>query len=255
MTEKKTRRQRRTKASIVASIDKAAREEIASNGFVSSLVTNIIKNAQIEPQVFYNRYKDINEFYDAFVRQYDGCLDVAFENADYPLVSKAGLTSLLHDILDAINSDPVALELLRWEVSDKNKTTSRTAVLRELNFQPLLQACSKCFAQTDIDPAAILVMLVGGIYYVSLRRKLAPMYGLDIDTPDGRGRIERVIAYLVSLIFEDLARTRREQEIARRLRASGVSQDVIANAFMPPPSQPFSAPAKNADIHRTAAGN
>ena len=69
MTEPKPRRQRRTKANIVAAIQQAAEDEILENGFTSSLVTGIIKRARIEPQVFYNRYRDLDEFYDAYVKK------------------------------------------------------------------------------------------------------------------------------------------------------------------------------------------
>ena len=82
MTEPKPRRQRRTKANIVAAIQQAAEDEILENGFTSSLVTGIIKRARIEPQVFYNRYRDLDEFYDAYVKKYDYWLSELFKQVE-----------------------------------------------------------------------------------------------------------------------------------------------------------------------------
>lgn len=70
-SQKKTRNPRRTKAAVDEAIRKAAEREILDNGFSESLVSNIIKKAKIEARVFYLRYKDLNEFYDGFVKSYD----------------------------------------------------------------------------------------------------------------------------------------------------------------------------------------
>lgn len=233
MTDKKQRRQRRTKASIVSSIDQAARYEIAEHGFMSSLVTNIIKTAQIEPQVFYNRYKDIGEFYDAFVRQYDSMLDDVIDKVDDPLISKSGVTSLLKEILRAVNNDSVALELIRWEVSECNKTTMRSSMLRELNFQPLINGFTHCFNGTGIDMVGIFSLLLGGLYFISLRKKTCPLYGIDLNKPQGIARMESAMEYLIRLVYDSLNSKRREIEIAQRLRENGVHEDVISQAFAP----------------------
>lgn len=62
MTPEKTTRYRRTKADITEDIRKAAVDQVMKRGFSSSLVTEIIKKAKIEPPVFYHRYKDLDEF-------------------------------------------------------------------------------------------------------------------------------------------------------------------------------------------------
>lgn len=233
MTENKTRRKRRTKANIVASIESAAITEITQNGFVASLVTNIIKSAKIEPQVFYNRYKDINDFYDAFVRRYDASLQDLLQEIGDPIISKQGVSSMLKSMLRSINEDPVTLELLRWELSEKNKTTSRTSLLRELNFQPVVQGFWRTFKGSGIDIVGIFTILVGGIYYISLHKKLSPFYGIDVNTSEGREQIEHVLEHLVALVFDAKNHTRRELEIADRLRACGVREDIIAKAIGP----------------------
>ena len=67
--EMKSRRPRRSKADIEAAIQRAAVAQIKKKGFSLALVTDIVKRAKIEPVVFYNRYKNLDEFYDKFVNQ------------------------------------------------------------------------------------------------------------------------------------------------------------------------------------------
>ena len=71
MNDTKTRRPRRSKADIEAAIQRAAIAQIKKKGFSLALVTDIVKRAKIEPIVFYNRYKNLDEFYDKFVKKYD----------------------------------------------------------------------------------------------------------------------------------------------------------------------------------------
>ena len=66
--EVKARRPRRSKADIEDAIHKAAVSQIKKKGFSLALVTDIVKRAKIEPVVFYNRYKNLDEFYDTFVK-------------------------------------------------------------------------------------------------------------------------------------------------------------------------------------------
>lgn len=68
MTDGKKRRPRRTKASIIESINNAAIEQIKLNGFSNVLVTDIIKLAKIEPIVFYNHYENLEAFMSEFVK-------------------------------------------------------------------------------------------------------------------------------------------------------------------------------------------
>lgn len=65
------RRQRRTKGDIEAAINQAAEKLICEKGFSNTLVTDIIREAGIEPTVFYKRYKNIDEFYAEFVKRHD----------------------------------------------------------------------------------------------------------------------------------------------------------------------------------------
>lgn len=67
--ENKPKRYRRRNVDIKADIVKAAESLIKRKGFTSMLVTELIKKARIEPLVFYNRYNNLGDFYDDFVKQ------------------------------------------------------------------------------------------------------------------------------------------------------------------------------------------
>ena len=228
MADPKPMRQRRTKANIVAAIQQAAEDEILENGFTSSLVTGIIKRARIEPQVFYNRYRDLDEFYDAYVKKYDYWLSELFKQVEAKLVSEEGLTQLLSEFVSKIASDDMMREILRWEIAQKNATTLRTSALRELHATPVTKGYTKEFEGTDVDIMCTMALMIGGVYYIALHQKLSPFYGIDLSNEEGRRRLKAVLNRIIRHIYAVRNEADEKAGIARRLREHGVSEEIIA---------------------------
>lgn len=67
----KERRKRRSAKDIKESIINAATHLIETEGFSNLTVTGIMRQAEIEPVQFYNRYDDLNRFIDEYVKKYD----------------------------------------------------------------------------------------------------------------------------------------------------------------------------------------
>lgn len=65
----KERRKRRSAKDIEENIINAATYLIENEGFSNLTVTGIIRQAEIEPVQFYNRYDDLNRFIDEYVKK------------------------------------------------------------------------------------------------------------------------------------------------------------------------------------------
>ncbi len=111
--ESKPRRARRTKASIEEAIAKAAKDLILKKGFIGVTVLDIIKKAKIEPITFYNRYKNQEEFYDNFVRQFDYWFNDTLKIPAELYETEEGYVQIIHKLIDATADDSVMMELLR----------------------------------------------------------------------------------------------------------------------------------------------
>ena len=119
--ENKPKRYRRTNVDIQADIIKAAESLIKKKGFASMLVTELIKKARIEPLVFYNRYDNLSEFYDEFVKRYDYWFKDVLTGVQFPTDSELGYISIFKDVQKALQDKSVMLELLRWEIAEGMK--------------------------------------------------------------------------------------------------------------------------------------
>ncbi len=201
--EVKARRPRRSKADIEDAIHKAAVSQIKKKGFSQALVTDIVKRAKIEPVVFYNRYKNLDEFYDTFVKDYDYWLSDLVRDSIENIDSEEAYSNVIEKILNNLLSDDIMTELLRWEVAEGNNITERTARLRTMHAVDIFRNYEEKHAGIGIDVTAVSALLVAGIYYMLLHKDRSSMIGIDINQAAGKRRIVNVIREISRLIFQD----------------------------------------------------
>lgn len=201
--EVKARRPRRSKADIEDAIHKAAVSQIKKKGFSLALVTDIVKRAKIEPVVFYNRYKNLDEFYDTFVKDYDYWLSDLVRDSIENIDSEEAYSNVIEKILNNLLSDDIMTELLRWEVAEGNNITERTARLRTMHAVDIFRNYEEKHAGIGIDVTAVSALLVAGIYYMLLHKDRSSMIGIDINQAAGKRRIVNVIREISRLIFQD----------------------------------------------------
>lgn len=227
--EKKPKRYRRKNVDIKADIAKAAESLIKKKGFASMLVTELIKKARIEPLVFYNRYDNLSDFYDEFVRQYDYWFKDILTGIEFPADSEAGYVSILKDVQKALHDKSVMLELLRWEIAEGNETTVRTAMLREMHTMPLVDAYGAKFK--NIDVVALSALVIGGIYYLNLHRDRSKFSDIDLNTEQGQARIEKALEEFGHIIFHYQELDDYKRAVAEKMKAKGISDELISDCL------------------------
>lgn len=228
ITKKKPRRQRRSKADIEAAIQKAAIVQIKKKGFARALVTDIVKRARIEPIVFYNRFKNLDEFYDAFVKRYDYWISDLTRSFNSSLDNEDGYVEALQALLDALMGDSLMTELLRWEVAEGTSITERTAKLREIDFNTIIDRVEQSICSQDNDVVAISALIVAGIYFLVLHKDRSTFAGIDLNSTDGNERLKNAFAQLGRMLYgarrDDNDKRRR---LAECLRREGLAPDAI----------------------------
>ena len=227
MNTEKATRYRRTKADITEDIRKAAVDQVMKRGFSSSLVTEIIKKAKIEPPVFYHRYKDLDEFYSEFVKGYDywfsQIADEAMKSSNDP---KVQYIALMKGLQDSLKDRSVMQELLRWEVAEGNDTTKRTAMLREAFTLPLAEKYKALFENTCVDFVALASLHIGGLYYLNLHKERSTFW-IDMQKEEDIERINKAIKTFAEIMFSFLERRDTKQDVAERMRAKGIDEQTI----------------------------
>ena len=229
--ENKPKRFRRTKASIEEAIAKAAKDLILKKGFIGVTVLDIIKKAKIEPITFYNRYKNQEEFYDNFVRQFDYWFNDTLKIPAELYETEEGYVQIIHKLIDATADDSVMMELLRWEICDTNAVTRRTAMNREFHTLPLIKPYEIQFRNSGVDIKAVTTLLIAGIYYLNLHRRCSPFCEIDVNKEEGRKIIKNTIKRLLRILYQyrenKIRYEHKLKTIAERMRERGINEQTI----------------------------
>lgn len=223
------KRKIRSKEEIEQCIMDATVNLVKDKGFLKLAVTSICKEAHIEPVSFYNRYKDLSEFADEFVKKYDYWFGDIAKACSVGKDTKEKYPALMHSLFKSLKENTCMQQLLRWELSDQNPTTIRTACLREVHTLPLVKEYRDFFSATSVDIVAVSCLIVGGIYYVILHSNLSPFSGIDINTEEGEKRIYNAIEYLSNKLFSELSINHELIDVARKMKQNNISLEVIAD--------------------------
>lgn len=195
---------RRTKATITENIRKAAVESVLKRGFSGSLVSEIIKKAKIEPVVFYNRYQNLEEFFSEFVKGYDYWFSDVAKEANKLETPHDQFIALIEGLQECMIEKSVILELIRWEIAVDNDITKRTASIREMFTLPLAEKYDDLFKNSGIDFVAIATIIVSGLYYLYLHKDRSTFCNIDMNTEEGRNRVNQAIKFLSELLFSKI---------------------------------------------------
>lgn len=198
-------RTRRTEATIIEDIRKAAVESVLKRGFSGSLVSEIIKKAKIEPVVFYKRYKNLEEFFSEFVKGYDYWFSDVAKEANKQETSYDQFIALIEGLQKYMIEKSVMQELIRWEIAEDNEITNRTASIREMFTLPLAEKYDNIFKNSGIDFVAIATIIISGLYYLYLHKDRSTFCNIDMNTEEGRNRINQAIKFLVEPLLKNIS--------------------------------------------------
>ena len=221
------RRKRRSNQEIENAIMEVATQAIMEKGFNGITATGIMQKAAIEPAQFYKRYNDLNGFIDEYVKRFDYWFSDVIKSYNNISDRKEQYKHIICGLLDALRENKVMQQLLTWELNGCNETSRRTARLRELHTLPLCDKYSQIFQDSDIDIVALSVLVIGGIYYLTLHKDLSPFGGIDLNKEEGRERLRKAIGQLSELLFSSVRPSQETIEIARKMKADHLPADKI----------------------------
>lgn len=227
----KERRKRRSAKDIKESIINAATHLIETEGFSSNLtVTGIMRQAEIEPVQFYNRYDDLNKFIDEYVKKYDYWFSDIVKSQKQSSNDKALYMNILVGLFQSLSENKIMQELLKWELANNNETSQRTAQLRELHTLPLCQKFSNIFSNTDIDIVTISALIIGGIYYLILHDKLSTFSEIDLKKESDKQKVIKAISKLSDILFTFIPSsiTKENIDIIIKMREDNIPVEKIA---------------------------
>lgn len=228
---KKPRRHRRTRETLERDVLNAVTSLIEEVGFANVTLTAVAQRAKIEASVFYRRYDNLEELFDEYTRKYDYWLGGITELMPTDLSDEDTIKWLLRNLSSALYRNRVMQQLLVWELSEDNHVTRRTATLREKISEELIMALESRFENSGYDTNVVVSLLIAGIYYLILHRNMSKFCNVDFSTRKGKERLENTLDQIVEVIFRDINCKKEINEFVARLKAEGVSDEIIAKCI------------------------
>lgn len=224
---KKERRKRRTKQEIENVIDKAAVQLVKRAGFSNLTVRNIAEEAQMEAIVFYNRYSNVEEFIDEFVKKYDYWFTEVTKTV-LPVSDREEYLHILKNLFVSLKENTEMQQLLRWELFEDNETTRRTARLRELHTIPLVEKYQRIFKDAPFEIEVVSALLIGGIYYLVMHADRTPFAGLDVNSEIGHKQICNALEFMGNYFFDNVSGFDiKTLDIAKKMKEKGIEINLI----------------------------
>ena len=196
------KRIRRTKKDIEQRLFDAALTVIERVGFSNLTIKALTKEAKVEPPVFYNRYKDMNDFLDVFVRKYDYWLNdsIKFNFKEDPLT---GISTVMENLADSLLDNTCMQRLLTWELNEDNHITRRTSQSRDMNSLRFIEFFNTVFKGCDINFNHVASIIMGGIYYLILHRERSSFNFIDYSKPENLDAMKETAKKMLVKIFDD----------------------------------------------------
>lgn len=233
---KKIRRTTKELDDLLLDVVKELIEEI---GFPNITISSVVHKAEIEPISFYNRFSDITELFDKYVRTYDYWINDLFYFNPIKNTSKQNCINLLNGLIDALNRDVSMQRILAWEVAEDNYITRRTARTREAHTEPLIEYFAKNYSDDLMDVRVVFALMIAGICYLCLHKNLSTFCGISFQTEKGMELLKKNIVELVNRIYlksdsDDKKLSSKTSNIKKSIRIAyekGINIDTIKDIF------------------------
>lgn len=222
------KRVRRTKIAIERDVLQAVDTLIEEVGFSNITLTGVAERAKIEPAVFYRRYANLGELFDKYTHKYDYWFGDILGSMPKNISEEEGFQWVLEKLIHSLYNNKGMQQLLKWELTEDNQITRRTARLRESINEPLIQLLEKKFEGSGLDIKVISANVIAGIYYLILHRKRSTFCRADFGSRAGKQMLSNGVRQITDLLFEHLKNQQKLQQIAVKLRAEGVSEEIIS---------------------------
>lgn len=234
MDTAKSKKVRRTKQTLEKDLFNAAIKIVSEVGFSGLTVSLLMKETKAESQVFYNRYRNIDEFIDKFVREFDYWLTdtVAFHPEENTNAIK-NAQNIINGLIDSLLENSCMQKLLAWELNEDNYITRRTSQNRDNNLERLIEYFEKALNGCEVNFNVGTAILIGGVYYLIIHRKMGTFNKIDFNTKEGIELLKKNISIMYSKIFDDYNVNKNQIieehtiNIAKELLKNGIDPSIV----------------------------
>lgn len=204
ITDGPVRNKERTKAKFLVAVG----EIFSKEGYTGLNAKKIAEAARVDRKLLYLYFGSLDNLLKSYFSQKD-FWDPTYNKFISEILEQdrrlreLDIFTILKGQFDNILYNKEFQKAIHWEISEKSDIMRKISDEREMVGQKLFHLMGDYFDGTDVDLPATLALQIGGIYYIALHSKIngSTFCGIDINTSDGRLRIENALKQIVSDLF------------------------------------------------------
>ncbi len=221
---------RRTKKEIESSLTVALEKLIPKYGFHNLQLAALLKEADLDHNVFYRNFGSIDKLFEQFVRSYDFWLANKVDiNNIREVGDKQFLINLFQTLYKEFENNESMQQIILWELDNKNNITQNSATLRENLNLNVTAYYNNLFKGSKIDINIFNAILISSVYYLTLHKKISRFCDVNFDTQAGHNRMLDSIEFIVNLLFDKLESVNKLRNAAKKMIEDGVSIAKVAD--------------------------
>jgi AcrR family transcriptional regulator len=204
-TNEKKNRSRRSKQTLQRDILDAIARIIQRQGFSNINLSLISQESGVDINTIVRNFGSIEKLLEQYVHNYDYWAGAIVEDYDEAKDSMEEFyEKTLMRFIDFLYKNKEIQKLLIWELTEENRITINTSQRRESIYKKLIHSYNKLFEHSDIPFDTITAIIIAGVYYLVLHRKLSTFFGVDYSTKKGKKQLTDTITFLIENCFSSL---------------------------------------------------
>jgi AcrR family transcriptional regulator len=195
-------RKRRKKKELEEIIWAAFERLVIADGFNGVTLVKLAREAKVEPPVIYKRFKNTDDLFEQYAGRYDFWLN---ESAliSSGLSPAENFSKVLVDLIENLYSNEIMQRVLLWVLNDTSKASRRVAMNKEFENRSLMEYLSNGTKNSGLHANIINAIMLAGIYYLILHKKIAPVNTVDFDKEESKEQMKQAIREMINKIYSD----------------------------------------------------
>lgn len=226
--KEKQRRKRRNKQQVYMDIMNAVTRLVKKEGFCQLNISKVAKEAQIDVNAILRNFRSFEGVLEAFLYSL-GC-HYNYQQKEYMETGCQSINdynAFLLQTFDRLKLDHAAQQALRWEISELGLSNNPFMQNRDYRDKQIIAYWKDLFSGSELQIDVITALFVGGIRYIVLNRKHAPIYGVDFAKREGIAQLKETLNRLADILIKQKEETELKQRIAAKMKGKGLSQELI----------------------------
>lgn len=205
MVELPQRDREATQSRLIAAVEELIRDD----GFGAVRINAVARRAGVDKVLIYRYFGGLPGLLSAYAEkggfwwQVADLLAEPMPAKDDPQALPKALWLVLERHAAFLRSHPVTLEVIAWELSERNELTEALETVREERSLALMRALARRFGQDEAlfahRFAPLLALLGAAANYLAARgRRLRSFNGIDLQSEEGWARLSRCAGAMIA---------------------------------------------------------